>query len=222
MFGFLFSGCCLPLCALFVVYVPFRMLSVPCILVPISFFVLFALFPTLAVGLLGSMLSLPSTRSRTAVLNGNVFLQCPTTMYPCSAQLQDIPAVPHHQISLQCPAQPPSIPAVPNRHVSLQCLTAKYPCSTQPQSLGGWACLLFCCLGGKRFFFFFFFVLWAGSVFFFLLFGRGACFCFCFSGRGREFTHFPVCLASFKATQQQKKTNSKKKHGFRSRSRASA
>ena len=88
------------------------------------------------------MLSSPAARSLTAVLNGNVFLQCPTTKYPCSAQPQSIPAVPKHQVSLQCPAagypcsaQPQSIPAVPNRRVSLQCPTAEYPCSAQPPSI---------------------------------------------------------------------------------------
>ena len=31
--------------------------------------------------------------------------------------------------------QPPRIPAVPNHQVSLQCPTAEYVCSTQPQSI---------------------------------------------------------------------------------------
>ena len=68
----------------------------------------------------------------------------------CSAQLQRIPKVPNHRVSLQCPAaeypcsaQPPSIPAVPNRRVSsvlnrrvsLQCPAAEYPCSAQPPSI---------------------------------------------------------------------------------------
>ena len=38
--------------------------------------------------------------------------------------------------------QPPSIPAVPNHQVSLQCPTAEYPCSAQPRTariLSGWA-----------------------------------------------------------------------------------
>ena len=53
------------------------------------------------------MLSSPSARSLTAVLNGNKLLQCPTAEYPCSAQ------APNHQVFL-----PPSIPAVLNRRVS--------------------------------------------------------------------------------------------------------
>ena len=55
-----------------------------------------------------------------------------------SDQPPTIPAVPNHQVSLQCPtaeypcnAQPQSIPAVPNRKVSLQCPPTKYPCSAQ-------------------------------------------------------------------------------------------
>ena len=51
-----------------------------------------------------------------------------------------------------------------------------------------------------------------GRVFFFCL-GRGRVF-FCRLGGGREFTHLPVCLARLQATQQQKRPNSKKKHGF--------
>ena len=111
------------------------------------------------------MLSSPSTRSLPAVLNGNVFLQCPTTEHPCIAQAQTNPAVPNHQVSLQCPtaeypcsaqrqsilsaaeypcsaqpqsilsAQPQNITAVPNRRVSLQCPAAEYPCSAQPPSI---------------------------------------------------------------------------------------
>ena len=100
-----------------------------------------------------------------AVPSRRVSLQCPTTKYPCSAQVQSIlqcptaeylcsaqpPSIPAHQVSLQCPtaaypaeypcsahpcsAQPPSIPAVPNCRVSLKCPTAEYPCSAQPQSI---------------------------------------------------------------------------------------
>ena len=103
------------------------------------------------------MLSSPSARSLTAVLNGNLIpavpnhkasLQCPAAEYLCSAQPQRISAVPNHQVSLQCPvaqylcsAQPPSIPA---HQLSLQCPTAEYPaeypcsahpCSAQPPSI---------------------------------------------------------------------------------------
>ena len=88
-------------------------------------------FPTLAVELLDFKVDVVLA----AVLNGNVFLQCPTTEYPCSAQPQSIPAMPSRRVSLQCPsAQPQSMPAVPNRRVSLQCPTAEYACSAQPQS----------------------------------------------------------------------------------------
>ena len=50
-----------------------------------------------------------------------------------------IPAVPNHQVSLQCPtagypcsAQPLGIPAVLNRRVTLHCSTTKYACCAQP------------------------------------------------------------------------------------------
>ena len=62
-----------------------------------------------------------------AVPNRKVSLQCPTAMYHCSAQLQSIRAVSNHQISLQGPTE--SIPAVPKRRVPLECPTAKYQCS---------------------------------------------------------------------------------------------
>ena len=51
---------------------------------------------------LKSMLSLPSARSQTAVLNGNVSLKCPIAESPCSAQPQRIPAVPNRRVPLQC------------------------------------------------------------------------------------------------------------------------
>ena len=87
-----------------------------------------------------------------------------------------------------------------------------------------WSFLLFGLFGCD------FFAVWAGGegggggAFSFLLFGPGACdfFCclggervfFCCLGGGREFTHLPVCLACHQANQQQKRPNSKKKHGF--------
>ena len=95
------------------------------------------------------MLSLPDWKL-TFVTNHQVFLQCPTTTYPCSptaeypytAQPQCIPAVLNHQVSLQCPtakypcsARLQSIPSVPNCRVSLQCPTTKYPCRAQPKSI---------------------------------------------------------------------------------------
>ena len=95
-------------------------------------------FPTLAVELLDFKVYVVLA----AVLNGNVFLQCPpqsirpAAEYPCSAQ------VPNRRVCLQCPtaqypcsAQPQSIPAVPDCRVCLQCPTAEYPCSALPQSM---------------------------------------------------------------------------------------
>ena len=73
------------------------------------------------------MLSSPSARILTAVLNSNV------SEHPCSAQPQSSPAVSHRRISLQC--QPMSIPAMPRRRVSLQCPATQYPCSAQPQRI---------------------------------------------------------------------------------------
>ena len=64
--------------------------------------------------------------------------------------------------------------------------------------LGG-GVFFFCCLGGCRVYSF---AVWAVGLFFCCL--RG----------GREFTHLPVCLARLQATQQQKRPNSKRKHGF--------
>ena len=64
-----------------------------------------------------------------AVPNHQIFLQCSTTKYPCSAQPPSIPAVPNQRVSLQC------LTDVPNRKVSLQCPTTKYPCSAQPPSI---------------------------------------------------------------------------------------
>ena len=81
-----------------------------------------------------------------AVPNHQVSLQCPTTKYPCNAQLPSILTVPNRRVSLHCPtakypcnlqcsttkyprsAQRQSISAVPNCKVSLQCPTTKYPC----------------------------------------------------------------------------------------------
>ena len=92
------------------------------------------------------MLSSPSARSQTAVLNGNVScsaqrqsipavpsrgitLQCPTTKYPCSAQLQSIPAVPNRRVSSVPNRRISLVPSrrvsLPNHQVSLQCLTAR-------------------------------------------------------------------------------------------------
>ena len=83
-------------------------------------------FPTLTVGLLDFKVDVVLAR-----------LQADFRDQPPS-----IPAVPNHQVSLQCPtaeypcgAQPPSIPAMPNHQVSLQCPTAEYVCSAQPQSI---------------------------------------------------------------------------------------
>ena len=73
----------------------------------------------------------------------------------CSDQPPSIPAVPNHQVSLQCLTDVPnrkvslqcpttkypccaqlqSIPAVANRRLSLRCRTAEYPCSAQPKSI---------------------------------------------------------------------------------------
>ena len=85
-------------------------------------------FPTLAVGLLDSTVDVVLARleadfsdqppSIPAVPNHQVSLQCLTAKYPCSAQLQSIPAVPNCRVSLQCP-------------------TTKYPCSAQAQSIPG-------------------------------------------------------------------------------------
>ena len=83
-------------------------------------------FPTLAVWLLDFKVDVVLARLEADV----------------SDQPPSIPAVPNHQVSLQCPtaeypytAQPQSIPAVLNHYVSLQCPTAKYPCSAQLQSI---------------------------------------------------------------------------------------
>ena len=74
-----------------------------------------------------------------------------------SDQPPSIPAVPNHQVSLQCPttkypcsAQLPSIPAGPNRKVSLQCRTAEYPWSAQQQSINILAAHLQCCKEDSR------------------------------------------------------------------------
>ena len=84
------------------------------------------LFPTLAVGLSDFKVDVVLARLEADF----------------SDQPPSIPAVPNHQVSLQCPAtkypcssQPPSIPAVPNRKVSLHCPTTKYPCSAELQSM---------------------------------------------------------------------------------------
>ena len=84
------------------------------------------LFPTLAV----------------ALLNFKVDVVLARLEADFSDQPPSIPAVPNHQVSLQCPtakyprsAQPQSIPAVPNRRVSSQCPTTKYPCSAKRQSI---------------------------------------------------------------------------------------
>ena len=86
----------------------------------------FFYFPTLAVGLLDFKVDVVLAR-----------LEADFSHQPPS-----IPALPNHQVSLQCPttkypcsAQPPSIPAVPSRKVSLHCPTGKYPCSAQLQSM---------------------------------------------------------------------------------------
>ena len=104
------------------------------------------LFPTLAVGLLDLKVYVVLARLN-AVLNGNVFLQCPTTEYPCSAQPHSISAVPcptaDYPAEYPCSAQPQSIlsaqmqsiPAVPSCRVSLQCPTTEYPCSAQPHRI---------------------------------------------------------------------------------------
>ena len=71
-------------------------------------------------------------------------LSSPDWKHPCSAQPPSIPAVPNHEVSLQCPtakypcsAQLQSILAVPNCRVSLQCPATKYPCTyrAQPKSI---------------------------------------------------------------------------------------
>ena len=68
-----------------------------------------------------------------AVPNHQVSLQCPTADYPCSAQppspTTKYPCSAQPIVSLQCLAN------VANRKVSLQCPTTKYPCSAQPQSI---------------------------------------------------------------------------------------
>ena len=83
-------------------------------------------FPTLAVGLLDLKVDVVLARLEADF----------------SDQPPSIPAVPNHQVPLQCPtakypctAQPPSIPAVPNHQISLQCPTIKSPCSAQPPSI---------------------------------------------------------------------------------------
>ena len=136
------------------------------------FHMLWSLFPTLAVGLLDFKVDVVLARleadfsdqppSIPALPSHQVSLHCPTTKYPCSAQLQSIPAVPNCKVSLQCPtneypcsaqplsilttlhcptakypcsAQPPRILALPNRRVSLQCPATEYPYTAQPQSV---------------------------------------------------------------------------------------
>ena len=83
-------------------------------------------FPTLAVGLLDFKVDVVLAR-----LEADFRDQPPS-----------IPAVPKHQVSLQCPtaeypcsAQPQSILTLPNCKVSLQCSTTKYPCSAQLLSI---------------------------------------------------------------------------------------
>ena len=80
-----------------------------------------SLFPTLAVGLLDFKVDVVLARLEADFSEqppSIPALQCPTAKYPCSAQLQSIPAVSNHQISLPGP-------------------TEKYPCSAQAQSVPG-------------------------------------------------------------------------------------
>ena len=115
-----------------------------------------AFFRTLALGLLDCKVDVVLARPEADFTDQP--LQCPTAEYPCSAQLQSIPAVPNRRVSftlpnrkvsLQCSttkyprsAQPQSIPAVLNCKVSMQCPIAKYLCSAQLQSV---RCLFGCC-----------------------------------------------------------------------------
>ena len=58
--------------------------------------------------------------------------KCPTTKYPCNAQLQRIPARPNRTAQYPCSAQ---CAAVRKRWVSQQCPTANDPCKAQPPSI---------------------------------------------------------------------------------------
>ena len=98
--------------------------------------------------------SIPAVRIP-AVPNHQVYLQCPTTKHPCSAQPPSIPAVPNRRVSPQCPTS--NIPAVPKRRVSLECPTAKYQYSCRAfavlqgrQLRGGREKLHFLCNNGFR------------------------------------------------------------------------
>ena len=84
-------------------------------------------FPTLAVGLLDFKVDVVLARLEAdssdqppgipAVPNHQVSLQCPTNEYPCTGQPQSILTLPNRKV----------IPAVSNCKVSLQCPTSEYP-----------------------------------------------------------------------------------------------
>ena len=60
----------------------------------------------------------------------------PVATYPCTAQMQSIPAVHNHQVSLQCPITAASaVVTNSKRRAFLQRPTAEYPCSAQPHSI---------------------------------------------------------------------------------------
>ena len=114
-----------------------------------------SLFPTLAVGLLDFKVDVVLARLEADFSdqppsipapqpNRKVSLQCLIAKYPCSAQraqMQSIPAVPNHQMSLQgptekyaCSAQAQSIPGVPNSKVSI---FLQRICSAARKTVGG-------------------------------------------------------------------------------------